>query len=70
MIDNWVSPLLGIRFQLSPEDCQICQPDGEGFLTFVELGKKLKQVQKRAETDEQRGQILEAKLRALGLELD
>ena len=38
-------------------------------MTFVELGKKLKQVQKQAETAEQRGQILEAKLRALGLEL-
>ncbi|WP_287700416.1 MULTISPECIES: hypothetical protein [unclassified Microcystis] len=43
---------MGIRFQLSPEDCQIYQPNGEGFLTFVELGKKLKQVQKRAETAE------------------
>ncbi|GBE74921.1 hypothetical protein IQ232_20970 [Microcystis aeruginosa LEGE 11464] len=63
VMDNWFSPLL------SAEDCQICQPDGEVFLTFVELGKKLKQVQKRAETAEQRGQMLEAKLRALGLEL-
>jgi hypothetical protein len=56
VMDNWFSPLL------SAEDCQICQPDGEVFLTFVELGKKLKQVQKRAETAEQRGQMLEAKL--------
>jgi len=64
VMDNWFSPLL------SAEDCQICQPDGEVFLTFVELGKKLKQVQKRAETAEQRGQMLEAKLRALGVELD
>ena len=63
VMDNWFSPLL------SAEDCQICQPDGEVFLTFVELGKKLKQVQKRAETAEQRGQMLEAKLRALELEL-
>lgn len=54
-MDNLFSPLL------SAADCQICQPDGEGFLTFVELGKKLKQVQKRPETAEQ--------LRALGLEL-
>ena len=46
VMDNWFSPLL------SAEDCQICQPDGEVFLTFVELGKKLKQVQKRAETAE------------------
>jgi hypothetical protein len=64
VMDNWFSPLL------SAEDCQICQPDGEVFLTFVELGKKLKQVQKRAETAEQRGQMLEAKLRALQVELD
>lgn len=64
VMDNWFSPLL------SAEDCQICQPDGEVFWTFVELGKKLKQVQKRAETAEQRGQMLEAKLRALGVELD
>ena len=63
VMDNWFSPLL------SAEDCQICQSDGEVFWTFVELGKKLKQVQKRAETAEQRGQMLEAKLRALGLEL-
>lgn len=70
VMDNWFSPLLGIRFQLSPEDCQIYQPNGERFLTFVELGKKLKQVQKWAKNAEQRGQMLEAKLRALGVELD
>ena len=64
VMDNWFIPLL------SAEDCQIFQPDGEVFLTFVELGKKLKQGQKRAETAEQRGQMLEAKLRALRWNLD
>jgi Uma2 family endonuclease len=36
-LHGWVSPRLGIRFDLSGEELVIYGPDGERFLTFVEL---------------------------------
>jgi Uma2 family endonuclease len=42
-IDNWVSPLLGIRFVVTPETLEIYRPDGSRFLTYVELGQQLDQ---------------------------
>lgn len=37
---NWVSPRLGIRFDLSGEELQIYRPDGRKFLTFIELEER------------------------------
>ena len=39
--DTLVSPRLGIRFVLKPETLEIYRPDGERFLTFVEIGQRL-----------------------------
>jgi Uma2 family endonuclease len=36
-VDKWVSPLLGIRFELIPETLVISRPDGSQFETFAEL---------------------------------
>jgi Uma2 family endonuclease len=36
-LDGWVSPRLGIRFDLSGDELVILRPDGERFLTFLEL---------------------------------
>jgi Uma2 family endonuclease len=59
-IADWVSPRLGIRFQLGTNGLEIYRPDGEPFLTFVALGEQLV-------TERQRIQVLEAKLRELGV---
>ncbi len=36
-IRRWISPLLGIRFEWSPETLKLFQPDGEPFLSYLEL---------------------------------
>jgi len=36
-MDGWVSPRLGIRFDLSGEDLAIFAPDGEPFLNTIEV---------------------------------
>jgi Uma2 family endonuclease len=60
---GWVSPRLGIRFQLGEDGLEIYRPDGEPFLTFVALGEQLV-------AERQRIQALEAKLRELGVDPD
>ncbi len=36
-IDNWVSPRLGIRFELRDQVFTVIRPDGDRFLTFDEM---------------------------------
>jgi Uma2 family endonuclease len=36
-LHNWISPKLGIRFDLSETDLQIFRPDGERFTTYTEM---------------------------------
>jgi Uma2 family endonuclease len=47
-IDGWVSPRLGIRFDLSGEELVIYRPDGQRFLSFVELEEQREQAQHQA----------------------
>lgn len=58
-MSGWVSPRLGIRFQLLDSTLDIYRPDGERFLTSVELGDQLS-------LERGRVQALEAKLREMG----
>jgi Uma2 family endonuclease len=37
---GWVSPRLGVRFDLTEEELQIYRPDGDRFLTFLELDQQ------------------------------
>ncbi len=55
-MDGWVSPRLGIRFQLTPETLEIYRPDGEKFLTSVELAQQRELERQRAETEHQRAE--------------
>lgn len=69
---GWVSPRLGIRFMPEGEQgingLEIYRPDGEKFLTFVELGEQLALERMERQQDQQRTQSLEAKLRELGVD--
>ncbi|WP_072619259.1 Uma2 family endonuclease [Spirulina major] len=47
---NWESPLLKIRFELTPETLNIYKPNGERFLGYVELGQLAEKAQAEAET--------------------
>ena len=59
-IDNWISPRLGIRFQLAEPELIIYYPDGEPFSSFTEE-------KKRVENERKRANKLAAKLRELGI---
>ncbi|MBD2481595.1 Uma2 family endonuclease [Planktothrix sp. FACHB-1365] len=53
-INDWVSPRLGIRFDLSGEELQIYRPDGNPFLSYHEVSEQLEQERQRAEDAQQR----------------
>jgi Uma2 family endonuclease len=52
--EGYVSPRLGIRFDLSGEELVVYGPDGERFLTFEELAAARQQEKLRASQAEQR----------------
>jgi Uma2 family endonuclease len=69
---GWVSPRLGIRFELPNNELQIFRPDEQPFLTFLELDQLREQERQRAEQAEaqaqqerQRAEQAEAQLEAL-----
>jgi Uma2 family endonuclease len=62
-IKTWVSPRLGIRFELHRGQLNILRPDGTRFLTYVEIDRQLAEERRRAEK-------LAAKLRELGIDPD
>jgi Uma2 family endonuclease len=78
VIQDWCSPRLGIKFDLStPPELQIYQPNGELFLTFEQVSQKLATISQTLSSTEQalatatdRNQQLVAKLRELGIDPD
>ncbi|WP_353929303.1 Uma2 family endonuclease [Okeanomitos corallinicola TIOX110] len=62
-INNWVSPRLGIRFELTADNLEIYYPDGRKFLTSIELNQQLEQ-------EKQKYQDLLAKLQAKGIDIN
>lgn len=59
---NWVSPLLGIRFELSSTGLTVYRRDGERFLTYAELEQQVQQA--KAAVKQERQQAEQAKVRA------
>jgi Uma2 family endonuclease len=53
-VQGYVSPRLGIRFDVSGEELVVYRPDGQRFLTFPELEAARKQAEQRAEQAERR----------------
>jgi Uma2 family endonuclease len=69
-MDGWVSPRLGIRFDTSQGELVIYRPDGQKFLTSVELEKLAQQEHQRAEQEHQRAEQLATYLRSIGVDPD
>ncbi|MEH1783241.1 MAG: Uma2 family endonuclease [Nostoc sp.] len=67
---GWVSPKLGVRFELTEEELQIYRPDGDRFLTFLELDQQRQQERQRAEQAEAQLEALRALLQERGINLD
>jgi Uma2 family endonuclease len=74
-MNGWVSPRLGIRFELKPNTLEIFSPSGQRFLTPVELDQLREQERQRAdqalaqlEQEQQRYQALLEQLRSRGID--
>ena len=70
-VTDWGSPRLGIRFALTDDELAIYGPDGQRFLTTLELAaereqarKQAEQASKQAEQERQRAEQSEAQLDA------
>jgi hypothetical protein len=66
-VEPWTSPLLGIHFELTPEDLQIFYPDRRLLLTTVALAALAEQTEKRAELAEAENARLKELLRQVGI---
>ena len=55
-VDSWVSPRLGVCFDLSDEQLVVWQPDGTRFLTFLELDEGRREAQDAAERASRRAE--------------
>lgn len=67
---GWVSPRLGVRFELTPDTLEIYRPDGQKFLTFVELDQLREQERQRADTERQRAETERQEKEAALLQLE
>ena len=75
-MNGWVSPRLGIRFDMSSAELQIFRPDGRRFVTYLELaaqqrGRNIGQGRRRSNgpnSPSRQAERLAAQLRALGVD--
>lgn len=81
-MNGWVSPRLGIRFEMSDGEFKLYHPNGEHFKTFLELAAseenalrlaasertQAEQERARAEQERARADRLAAQLRQLGIQ--
>lgn len=61
-MNGWTSPRLGIRFVVGNYDLEIYHPDGQKFLSSVELEQRAEQEHQRAERERQRAEQAEQQL--------
>jgi membrane protein involved in colicin uptake len=55
-IEGWISPRLGVRFELGSEGLEIYRPDGQKFLSYSELDEQRELERRRAEQQFQRAE--------------
>lgn len=76
-MEGWVSPRTGVRFSLEDGELVLHQPDGQRFLTYLELLERAEAERQRAEAESQRAEAekqraerFAARLRELGVDPD
>lgn len=69
MVD-WVSPRLGIRFGLSADNLDLFRPDGERFLSYLEISQRFEEQRQRAEEAEQARRDAIPRLLGMGLSVE
>jgi len=55
-MEGWISPRLGVRFELGSEGLEIYRPDGQKFLSYSELDEQRQLERRRAEQEFQRAE--------------
>jgi len=55
-MEGWISPRLGVRFELGSEGLEIYRPDGEKFLSYSEINAERLLERRRAEQEFQRAE--------------
>lgn len=66
-MSGWISPRLGIRFEMVGMELELYYPDGRRFLTFVELEQARRAESQARQEAEARIRELEERLRQAGL---
>jgi Uma2 family endonuclease len=66
--DEWVSPMLNIRFVLSRNVLDIFHPDGQPFRSHTEIATQLEQTSQQLDQAQERSRLLAEKLRAMGID--
>jgi Uma2 family endonuclease len=76
-LNGWISPRLGIRFETPGNQLEIYRPDGEKFLSSIELAQRLELAQQQAEIAQQQAEIAQQRaekmaeyLRSIGVDPD
>ncbi len=76
-IDDFVSPRMGIKFEIAQGELVIYRPDGQRFLSSVELEQRFQEERLRAqraelllEQERQRAEQMAAYLRSIGVDPD
>lgn len=69
-MEGWISPRLGIKFILKPDNLDIYRPDGEPFLTFVQLGQLRQKAEQRVKQLEKAQLEAIPNLHQLGLTIE
>jgi Uma2 family endonuclease len=69
-MENWLSPRLNIRFDLSGEKLELYFPNGKKFTSLAETSEQLLLAQQQAQLEKQRADRLLERLRALGIEAE
>lgn len=54
---GWVSPRLGVRFEIESDNLAIYRPDGRRFLTYEELEQRATQAEQEAAQAEQEAEV-------------
>ena len=67
-MNGWVSPRLGVRFELRVDHLHLFDPDGRPFLSYMEGIQERKAMARRNEELSQKTERLAARLRALGID--
>jgi Uma2 family endonuclease len=62
-MQDWKSPRLGIKFDISATELQIYRPDGSKFFSYSEINRQLETTKQEAETARQRADRAEELLR-------